>query len=515
MAKFSNVSAPKAAIRTASPRPTTQTHEGAPALVRDAKSELFLLAVTNMVREDTFYETAGTRDSRFTVLIDKVTHEDPEWMQRFIPWLRHAGLMRSASVVAAAEYIKAGGPNGRTLIANTLARGDEPAELLAYWTQQYGRSYPMALKRGVGDAVGSLYNEYSALKYDGQSREWRMGDVIELTHPKPADHHQSVLYKYLLDQRHHSDGDPDGRSLKTLKAHERLMAVPVEQRREFWQHPANQDLISAAGVNWEWLSSWIPGGMDKTAWEGMIPHMGYMALLRNLRNFDEVDISTQLASYVAERIADPVQVAKSRQFPYRFWSAYKAAGETWQGPLATALQHSTSNVPTFDGRTLVLTDTSGSMQQGTSANSSIAHYEVAALFAAALTAKNEVGLVSFATTSSPIWMEEDTSVLSVMRSVAAHNGQDGHGTDIGQGLRHYNADLHDRVVVFSDMQTRVPSFAKPDCPVYIFNTGGYRATPYAVGENNTYELGGFSDAAFKMIPLLERGQDAGWPWEVE
>lgn len=511
MAKFSN----KAAVRTVGTRPTTQTHEGAPALTRDPKSELFLLAVTNMVREDTFYETASTRDSRFTVLIDKVTREDPEWMQRFIPWLRNSAQMRSASVVAAAEYIKAGGPNGRTVITNTLARGDEPAELLAYWTQQYGRRYPMALKRGVADSANKLFNEYSALKYDGHSRGWRMGDVIELTHPKPANHHQSVLYKYLLDQRHHSDGDPDGRSLKTLKAHEKMMSVPVEQRREWWQHPANQDTIAAAGVNWEWLSSWIPGGMDKVAWEGVIPSMGYMALLRNLRNFDEVGIAPQLASCIAGRLSDPVQVAKSRQFPYRFWSAYKVAGANWQGTISTALQHSTKNVPTFDGRTLVLTDTSGSMQSPTSANSSIYHYEIAGLFASALAAKNEVDLVSFADHASVIQMEEAGSVLDVMNAVRSHNGADGHGTDIGQGLRFYNPELHSRVVVFSDMQTRVPSYSKPDCPVYVFNTGGYRATPYAVGENNTYELGGFSDAAFKMIPLLEQGQDADWPWEVE
>lgn len=511
MAKFS--SSPKAPIRTTQARGTTVTHEGAPAFTRDPKSELFLLAVTNMVREDTFYETAATRDSRFTVLIDKVTREDPEWMQQFIPWLRNSAQMRSASVVAAAEYIKAGGPNGRALIANTLARADEPAELLAYWTQNHGKRYPASLKRGIGDSLRALYNEYSALKYDGQSRSWRMGDVIELVHPTPTDHHQSLLYKYLLDQRHHNDGNPDGRSLKTLKAHEKLMSVSVEMRREFWQHPANQDTIAAAGVNWEWLSSWIPGGMDKEAWEGMIPHMGYMALLRNLRNFDEVGISTHLAKAVADRLSDPVQVAKSRQFPYRFWSAYKAAGANWQGVLATALQHSTRNVPTFDGRTLVLTDTSGSMQQPTSANASIAHYEVAGLFAAALTAKNDVDLVSFATTASPIRMEESGAVLDVMKAVHAHNGQDGHGTDVGQGLRYYNADLHTRVVIFSDMQTRTPSYAKPECPVYIFNTGGYRATPYAVGENNTYELGGFSDASFKMIPLLERGEDAGWPWQ--
>ena len=48
-----NVAAP---VRTL-PHPTL-THEGGLAHVRDAESELFLLAATNMVGEDTFYERA-------------------------------------------------------------------------------------------------------------------------------------------------------------------------------------------------------------------------------------------------------------------------------------------------------------------------------------------------------------------------------------------------------------------------------------------------------------------------
>ena len=36
-------------------RPTGATFEGAPGYARDTKSELFLLAVTSFVAEDTFY----------------------------------------------------------------------------------------------------------------------------------------------------------------------------------------------------------------------------------------------------------------------------------------------------------------------------------------------------------------------------------------------------------------------------------------------------------------------------
>jgi len=51
----------------------------------------------------------------------------------------------------------------------------------------------MPIKRGIADAVRRLYTERAALRYDGQSRQLRMADVIELTHPSPRD---SSAYEY-------------------------------------------------------------------------------------------------------------------------------------------------------------------------------------------------------------------------------------------------------------------------------------------------------------------------------
>ena len=51
-----------APIRTG--RTRTLTHEGGAAYTRDVESDLFLLAATNMVGEDTFYERADTREMR-------------------------------------------------------------------------------------------------------------------------------------------------------------------------------------------------------------------------------------------------------------------------------------------------------------------------------------------------------------------------------------------------------------------------------------------------------------------
>lgn len=518
MAKFANQPTRLVAPIQATDE-TTQTFEGAPAFTRDGKSELFLLTVTNMVSEPTFYEAGSDRDRRFVSLIHQVTAEDAEWMQAFIPWLRRGALMRSASVQAAAEYVKAGGPNGRQVIATTLARADEPGELLAYWFSTYGRSLPAAVKRGVADAAQRLYTERAALKYDGKANAWRMGDVLQLTHVKPADEAQSQLFSYLLDRRYGGDTTTD--LLPTVRHRLDLETVPADERRGMLTGLSR-------GETWEWLSGWLPGGMDAEAWEAVIPHMGYMALLRNLRNFDQAEISAQTRARIISRLANPDEVANSRQFPYRFWSAYKNTGSlSYAGALETALELSTGNIPQIGGRTLVLTDTSGSMQGAVSERSRVAHFEVAALFAAAVAkACEDVRLISWADSHTDLAYQRGDSVLRTIDRVATHIGRDGHGTMLGQALSTYSGE--DRVVVFSDMQIMDGSVIQPGwgrgsaldarqvipdhVPIFVFNTGGYRATPVQAGRGNVYELGGFTDAVFRMVPLVENRGD--WPWET-
>jgi len=167
--------------------PSTVTAEGGAGYLRDAKSELFMLAVSNMVGEDTVYEGASERDQRFRDLVRAVSVTDPEWTAKFITWLRDGANMRSASLVAAAEsaygMLAAKLPGSRSIVSSALKRPDEPGEMLAYWTAHYGRKIPKPVKRGVADAVQRLYNERALLKYDGASKGFRFGDVLDLTHP--------------------------------------------------------------------------------------------------------------------------------------------------------------------------------------------------------------------------------------------------------------------------------------------------------------------------------------------
>jgi len=524
MAKF-NVTDTRAA-RGAGPivaerTPSTVTHEGGPGYVRDAKSELFLLAVSNFVGENTFYESADQRDNRYATLVRQVAVADPDWTRRFLGWLRGDGNMRSASLVGALEaaqaMLDAKLPGARQIVASVLQRADEPGEALAYWTSRYGRAIPKPVKRGVADAVRHAYTEYALLKYDTASKGFRFADVLDLVHPTPSTLSQGCLFRHALNRRHGRDEVADELAALEMVSFNLWLRKAAEGEPEAL---LNADALKRAGMTWEDALSLVGSKVDKARlWESLIPSMGYMALLRNLRNFDEAGVPDSVAEQVATRLADPAQVAKSRQFPFRFLSAYEAAPSLrWGHALDKALQASLGNLPAFPGRTLVLVDTSGSMTSlGHSARSKVTPLKAAAVFGVALAARGEqVDLVGFADGARPFRQSiaRGDSVIREVDKFVRRSGEDGHGTNIAGSLRRTFAG-HDRVVLISDMQTMdsgTTSAIPRTTPLYGFNLGGYRPAAFDAGSTNRIEFGGMTDAAFRMIPLIEAGRNADWPF---
>jgi len=501
------------------------TYEGDPGLYRKPKGELFVLAVNYMgEQENAFYESGLDRQSRYVELIHHVTKKDPTWMQGFIPFLRKEAYMRTASVVAACEYVAAGGPQGAAVLDSALQRADEPAEALGYWLLKYGRSIPFPVRKGLNRAMGRLYTEYAALKYDGGSRGVRMGDVIELTHPKPKEEWRSDLYRYLLDRRHHPTNVRVGlENLPEIKKWRELQEIDRDARRDYLRDNGPYALVDS-GMTWETMSEWLPGFGDAESWEFIIDTMGYMALLRNLRNFDEGGVSDTAANRVIAKLIDPERVARSMQFPFRFLSAYKNTTSTrWTWALDRAMDLSTANIPKLPGRSLVLVDVSGSMSKLLSNSSSVMNYEAGAVFGVSqfISAGFQGSLVAFGTHSVNIRLSKGTSVLKGTEALVsvANLGTVGHGTNTWAALEeHY--DGHDRVFIFTDMQSfAMNGNGKPallesiKVPIYNWNLAGYRATNMSVGSENHYEMAGLSDVSFRQIALLESMQDSHWQWE--
>ncbi|MFC9960869.1 TROVE domain-containing protein [Streptomyces nigra] len=525
MARF-NTRAAKAqpTSRVTSTGRVLRTFEGGRGRERDARSELFLLAVANFVSQKTFYESGADRDDRFAALVRELAVSDPEWTAGLLGWLRTEGNLRTAALVGAAEYVKArldagacDGPANRRVVDSVLRRPDEPGELLAYWTATYGRNVPKPVKRGIADAVRRLYSGKSLLKYDTASKGYRFGDILNLTHaaPAPAKPWQGELFRYALDRRHHPDTAVPPVSDAVLTAHRELMAVPVGQRRALVTSEGGAERLAAAGMTWEALAGWLQGPMDKAAWEAVIPSMGVMALVRNLRNFDEAGVSDEVAARVAARISDPAEVARSRQFPFRYLAAYRHAPSLrWAYPLEQALGHSLANVPALPGRTLILVDRSGSMfWSRLSDRSELNRADAAAIFGTALALRaRKADLVEFGSTSAAVPFRAGESVLKILGRFG-----DLGGTDTTGAVRaHYRR--HDRVLIVTDEQYAPSHHGDPteqvpaDVPVYTWNLAGYRAGHGPSGTGNRHTFGGLSDAAFRMVPLLESARDADWPW---
>lgn len=519
--------------KTAKAQPTSRvtstgrvlrTYEGGRGRERDARSELFLLSVANFVSQQTFYETGAARDDRFATLVRELALTDPSWTAGLLGWLRGEGNLRTASIVGAAEYVKArldagatDGPANRQVVASVLQRPDEPGELLAYWTSTYGRAVPKPVKRGIADAVRRLYHGKSLLKYDTASKGYRFGDILNLVHaaPDPEKPWQGELFEYALDRRHNPDTAVPPASNRVLTAHRELMALPVDRRRAVVTAPDGAERLAAAGMTWETLAGWLQGPMDRAAWEAVIPSMGAMALTRNLRNFDEAGVSDEVAARVAARISDPDQVARSRQFPFRYLAAYRHAPSLrWSYPLEQALGHSLANVPALPGRTLVLVDRSGSMfYSRMSDRSELNRADAAAIFGTALALRAaDADLVEFGTSSNRVRYRKGESVLKILERFG-----DLGGTDTTDAVRrHY--EKHDRVLIVTDEQYAYNRHGDPTeqvpehVPVYTWNLAGYRAGHGPSGKANRHTFGGLSDAAFRMVPLLEAARDADWPW---
>lgn len=521
MSKFNKLRALAGAVSPIKTQNTAtgQTFEGAPGHARDAKSELFLLAVTNMVGEDTFYEVSTDRDERFRTLVAEVALSDPDWLGRMIAWLRSGANLRSASVVAAAEMVAARLAAGhfggnRAVISSALQRPDEPGELLAYWISRYGRSLPQPVKRGVADAAVRLYTERALAKYDTDSHAFRFADVLELTHPTPKAAWQGQLFKHAIDRRHGRAATAPT-ALRTLAPRSELLAIPVQQRRAVLTAPGGAQRLATAGMTWEAVAGWSQGPMDATAWEAVIPSMGYMALLRNLRNFDEAGVSNAVASAIAARLSDPDEVARSRQMPLRFLAAYRAAPSLrWASALDSALTASLAGVPSLSGRTLVLVDRSGSMFGPLSARSQLNRADAAALFGTALAVRaDKADLVQFGTGHFAVRFRSSESVLRVLDRFGNLGG-----TNTADAVRsHYQG--HDRVVILTDEQAwsgyrgESPTSAVPDSvPVYTWNLAGYRYGHGGSGSGQRHTFGGLTDAAFSMIGLIEAGRAANWPF---
>lgn len=251
------------------------THEGGSAYARDRKQELFFAVTTGFAGLDTFYETGEDRDKRVIAVGREIAVSDWTWYSKFLPWLRAEANIRTMSVILAAEGVHArlaakqygsGSRDtltNRQLIANVLQRPDEPGEMIAYWINHYGKRIPQPVKRGVADAVTRMLNQRQALRYDKTGDVVRLGDVLELTHPRPRDAVQGEVFAHLITARHNRDGYVPPKELTEIRSRWDLNKLGEQERDAFAAKVKNGDPDAVAmwkkalAGQWEWGRSWL------------------------------------------------------------------------------------------------------------------------------------------------------------------------------------------------------------------------------------------------------------------
>ena len=293
---------------------------------------------------------------------------------------------------------------------------------------------------------------------------------------------------------------------------------------------------------------------DAEQWTILIEEMGYMAQLRNLRNLDNANINSALRNKVSQRLSNPVEVARSKQLPFRFYSAWmNVKDQRWLPALEKALELSVPNIPAMDGRSLILIDTSGSMQapmsdphnRGSYRRARVTNVETgeqedvtsktpnrvdaAALFGLALAKRNagKVDVFGFADSQMAVnnIVNSGKTLLQTVELFSQQIGRVGHGTQIERAVRDTYAG-QDRVFIFTDMQTvgnehihayggsdgDITRSVPKDKHVYGFDLSGYSTTAMDNGPYR-HEMGGLTDHTFGAVPQIESGVAGKWPWE--
>ena len=487
---------------------TEQNYEGAKAFAMNPELELYTAVVTASL-SDTFYEKQDERIDRIAQLVSKVS---PEFVARLAVYTRTEMHLRSVPLLLLVELAKV--HNGDDLVARavekTVLRADEIMELLMCYQWRNSstdkRKKLGKLSRQIQNGLQRAFNrfdEYQFAKYDRDNLEVKLRDALFLVHPKAKDAQQQALFDKIVN---------------------RELEVPYTWETE----------LSALGQQ-EFETKIQKHRAVRLKWEELVNSgkLGYMALMRNLRNMLQAGVSTEEMQKVADRLSDAAQVAKSKQLPFRYLSAYREIEKensvhttTLMNALEAAVKHSASNIEGFDENTRVLlaSDVSGSMWDPISLKSTVRNYDVGILLSMLLRHRcKQVVAGIFGDDWKVVNMPNDNILMATHQLEQLGNtvGFSTNGYKVIDWLIDHKMVM-DKVMMFTDMQmwdstecdkTFEDSWRRykqmaPEAKLYLFDLVGYGQLPLRLTSPDIYLIAGWSDRVFDVLSAIEKGGDA-------
>jgi 60 kDa SS-A/Ro ribonucleoprotein len=433
----------------------TVNQAGEKAYTLSPEMELYTAVVTWSLN-DSFYEKDEARLARLRKLINECK---PEFVGKLAVYARTKMHMRSVPLVLVTEL--AALHSGDNLVARVtdgvIGRADEITELLACYellNKRTGTKKLNRLSKQLQKGLSTGFNRFDEYQFGKYNRDGaiKLRDALFLVHPKAKDELQQLLFNKIVNN---------------------TLQTPYTWETE----------LSALGqLNFD--SDEAKAIAFRAKWEELIDSgkLGYMALLRNLRNIQEAGASYAHFEKVCARLADANEVAKVKQFPFRYLAAYREliaqdtaspikgltkklsalllGNKGYTGELLDALeravQASAANVKGFDydTRVLLACDVSGSMQTPVSAKSKILLYDVGLMLAMLLQSrcKNvEVGMFgdSWKTIAVP-----RNNILGNVQEFYRREGEVGYSTNgylVIKDILQRKVQM-DKVFLFTDAQ---------------------------------------------------------------
>lgn len=414
----------------------------------------------------------------FKLLTDAIQQVDPLFAAKAIVYARTQFGMRTITHVATSvlatriSELKLKARWSKQFFEQVVYRVDDMTEIVGY---HFSRKQKLssAMKAGFKLAFNK-FNGYQLAKYRSSHKTIKLVDIANLVHPIPTAENKDAL-SLLIENN--------------LSSHETWEAMLTKAGQD-----GNDDVEVAM--------------LKANAWKTLLEEnkLGYFALLRNLRNI--IAQAPDCKQLALQKLVDPNAIAKSLVFPFRYLTAADANSTDRETVyrISEACDIALSNVPIFEGKTLIALDISGSMGSC---------MKQASLFAAVLHRVNlNSDLMVFNGDAKYIYEPPMSTLALSMKLAAMVSGS----TNMNSIFNRAGRTKYDRIIIISDNENWVGFKAANDtfkrwkqmvdCDPYVYSIDMIGNATSQFPERNIFILGGFSDKIFDVMKLLEQDRNA-------
>ena len=423
------------------------TYEGGKAKKITPLRALERSVMSCLLWEDEFYEDGVKIADRIVELAMKVSHRelaDLAVRTKYEGKLRHVPLLLLYILATRAKGPTASGLTSKT-IAEVIYRPDEMGELLAISAKFTGSSkkFTHQIRKGIALAW-CKFDEYQLSKWN-RDAQFKLKDVMRLTHPKPNSEEQVEMWARLLNDE-----------LKVAETWETALSNASDKKA------AVEDLLNRRKI-------------------------GYFALLSNLVSFTKHGVNEDLiqTAILERRGANGI-------LPFRFIAAARACPR-FEPYLDLALMDNIKESHEFNGKTLLLIDVSGSMDRKLSGKSTLTRMDAAAILGSMFL--GDARVFTFSEELVEVPHRYGMAGVDVIVNSQFHSG-----TKLGAAVQTMKTMDHDRLIVITDEQShdRVPDPKVPQS--YMINVASARN---GVGYGKWNHIDGFSENIFNWIKSYE------------